>query len=292
MPKKGQHMTEEQRQKIRASRSNLTPEQRENIAAAQRGKTASEETKAKMRAAHRGHQVSSEARAAIGNAHRGKVLSAETRSKISESKTNPSQEVRDHLSAAKSGENHPCYGKHLPEETRLKISASNMGRPKSPQSCAAMSESKKGIVPANIETLKTSLVGKPMSEEHYKNLTASLGSEETRAKMSVAQRGENNPQWRGGVTPLYKNIRECAKYYEWRDAVYKRDDYCDVITGERGNGNLNAHHITPFAEIIEKHHITTFDEAMACDELWDVSNGITMMEVNHILYHARTGKPE
>jgi hypothetical protein len=156
----------------------------------------------------------------------------------------------------------------------------------------AMSESKKGIIPPNIEILKTSLIGKPMSEGHYKNLTASLGSQETRSKMSMSKIGEVNPNWNGGVTPLYKNIRECAKYYEWRDAVYKRDDYCDVITGERGNGNLNAHHIMPFAEIVEKHNIKTFEEAMACDELWDVSNGITMIEANHIMYHARTGKPE
>lgn len=167
-----------------------------------------------------------------------------------------------------------------------------MGKPKSPQTCMAMSESKKGIIPPNIEILKTSFIGKPMSEEHYKNLTASLGSQETRSKMSMSKIGEVNPNWNGGLTPLYRNIRECAKYYAWRDAVYKRDEYCDVITGERGNGNLNAHHIVPFAEIIEKHNITTFEEAMACDELWDVSNGITMIEANHIMYHARTGKPE
>ena len=292
MVRKGQKLTEEQKQKIRESRKNLTAEQRENIAAGQRGKKASEKTKAKMRDAHMGHSVSKEARDAIGNAHRGKVVSLETRNKISRSKTNPSEEIREHLSAAKSGKNHPCYGKHLSEETRLKISSSNLGKPKSPQSCIAMSEAKKGIIPVNIESLKTSLVGKPMSESHYNNLVATMSTQKTRDKMSVVQRGENNPNWNGGITPLYKNIRECAKYYAWRDAIFKRDDYCDVITGERGDGNLNAHHIIPFAEIIEKHHITTFEEAMACEELWDVSNGITMIEANHIMYHARTGKPE
>jgi hypothetical protein len=65
-----------------------------------------------------------------------------------------------------------------------------------------------------------------------------------------------------------------------------------VITGEKGNGNLNAHHIKPLATIIEEYRITTLEQAMACEELWDVSNGITMLEVNHILYHAITGKPE
>jgi hypothetical protein len=292
MPRKGQIMSEAQRQKIREARLNLTPEQRENIAAAQRGKKASDETKAKMSAAHKGHVVSESARSAIGNAHRGKDVSSETRSRISSSKTNPSPETRLNLSRAKSGENHPCYGKHLSHETRSKISASNMGKPKSRDSCIKMSESKKGIMPSNIEILKTSLIGKPMSDDHYNNLTTALRSEETRTKMSVAQRGENNPRWNGGVTPLYNCIRECSKYYDWRDAVYDRDNYCDAITGERGNHNLNAHHIIPFATIIDKNNITTFEEATACKELWDVSNGITMIDKNHIAYHARTNSPE
>jgi hypothetical protein len=103
-----------------------------------------------------------------------------------------------------------------------------MSEPKSKDHCRKLSEAKKGIIPANIEILKASCLGKSMSESHYNNLVATMSTQETRDKMSIAQRGENNPQWRGGVTPLYKNIRECAKYYEWRDAVYKRDDYCDV----------------------------------------------------------------
>lgn len=110
--------------------------------------------------------------------------------------------------------------------------------------------------------------------------------------MSVAQRGENNPNWNGGVSPLYKRIRECAKYYAWRDTVYKRDNYTDVITGETGNGNLNAHHVVPFAFLIERYNITTFEQALECAALWDVNNGVTMIDKNHVAYHSRTGTPE
>jgi len=83
-----------------------------------------------------------------------------------------------------------------------------MSEPKSKDHCRKLSEAKKGIIPANIEILKASCLGKSMSESHYNNLVATMSTQETR--------------------DIYKNIRECAKYYEWRDAVYKRDDYCDV----------------------------------------------------------------
>ena len=206
------------------------------------------------------------------------------------------------------GEKNAFFGmKHSKETIEL------LKTPKSEIHKQHISEAKKGKVPANIEMLKNSRKGKTNSEFQKQRareaLTGLKRSEETnelnrlvhtglvqsaeaRLKNSLAQRGEKNHAWKGGVTVFNESIRSSAKYLAWRDAVYKRDDYCDVITGERGNGNLNAHHITPFAEIIEKHHITTFEEAMACDELWDVSNGITMIEANHILYHARTGKPE
>ena len=206
------------------------------------------------------------------------------------------------------GEKNAFYGKKHSSET-----IETMRGPKSEIHRQHLSEAKKGKIPANIEILKNSRRGKTNSDfqkqrakeaitgltrsEESKELnriahTGIIQSEETRLKNSIAQRGEKNHAWKGGVTVFNESIRSSAKYLAWRDAVYKRDDYCDVITGERGNGNLNAHHITPFAYLIEKNHITTFEEAMACDELWDVSNGITMIEKNHIMYHMATGKPE
>jgi hypothetical protein len=188
-----------------------------------------------------------------------------------------------------------------------------MRGPKSEIHKRHLSEAKKGRIPVNIEILKNSRKGKKNSDfqkQRAKNALTGLKrseetnelnrlvhtgltqSEEARLKNCLAHLGEKNHAWRGGITVFNESIRSSAKYLAWRDAVYKRDNYTDVITGERGNGNLNAHHIMPFAEIIEKHNITTFEEAMACEELWDVSNGITMIEANHILYHARTGKPE
>jgi hypothetical protein len=206
------------------------------------------------------------------------------------------------------GENNAFYGKKHSQKTIELLKG-----PKSEIHKQHLSEAKKGRMPANIEILKNSRKGKTNSDFQKQRVkdaltglkrseetnelnrivhTGLVQSKEAREKNSIAQRGEKNHAWKGGVTVFNESIRSSSKYLAWRDAVYKRDNYTDVITGERGNGNLNAHHIMPFAEIIEKYNITTFEEAMACEELWDVSNGITMIEANHILYHARTGKPE
>ncbi len=59
-------------------------------------------------------------------------------------------------------------------------------------------------------------------------------------------RGENNPNWKGGITPIYKKIRESLEYEEWRTKVFERDLYTCQECGEIG-GYLNADHIKPFA---------------------------------------------
>lgn len=71
------------------------------------GKPRSEETKKKISIASLGKIISLENRKKLYAANYGKKHSEETKAK---------------LSAAQSGENHPMYGKQLPNETKLKIS--------------------------------------------------------------------------------------------------------------------------------------------------------------------------
>jgi hypothetical protein len=249
--------------------SKQTPEAIERMRLAKLGKKDSPETIERKRQA----QLRPETLEANRNAHIGKKDSEATREK----------KRLSHL-----GELNVFFGQHHTQETLAKIT----GRPKTDEHCRHLSEAKKGIVPPNIEILKTSRVGATNSDEMILKQKATMALPEVKLKMSESHVGDKNSNWKGGVTPLNELIRESSKYYEWRNAVYKRDNYTDVITGEKGTGNLNAHHIVPYAEIMKRNHITTFEQAMACEELWDVSNGITMIEANHILYHARTGKPE
>ncbi len=206
------------------------------------------------------------------------------------------------------GEKNNFFGKTHTQET-LEL----MRGPKSDLHKQHISESKRGKLPANIEILKNSRRGKTNSDFQKQRAKEALTgikrsaetnelnrirhtgltpSEEAKEKNRISHIGEKNHAWRGGISPLYESVRSTSKYLDWRDAVYKRDNYTDVITGEKGNGNLNAHHIVPFAEIMRKNNITTLEEAFACAELWDVNNGITMIDKNHIAYHARTNTPE
>ena len=76
-------------------------------------------------------------------------------------------------------------------------------------------------------------------------------SEEGRHNMSIARRGEGSPNWKGGITPINKRVRNSLEFRLWREAVFSRDNYTCVWCGARnGNGKkiiLNADHIKSFA---------------------------------------------
>lgn len=58
--------------------------------------------------------------------------------------------------------------------------------------------------------------------------------------------GEKNHNWKGGITPINKKIRESLEYKLWRESVFKRDKFTCAWCGQRG-GRLNADHIKPFS---------------------------------------------
>jgi hypothetical protein len=108
-------------------------------------------------------------------------------------------------------------------------------------------------------------------------------------KHSIAMTGlmvkERNPRWKGGITPLGRQIRTSKQYLDWRESVFKRDDYKDHFSGIRGKSCLHAHHIIPFNEIVKREGIKTFEDALRCKPLWDINNGITMRKSSHRAYH-------
>lgn len=77
-------------------------------------------------------------------------------------------------------------------------------------------------------------------------------SAETRRKMSEnsGQRGEKNCKWKGGITPENQKIRMGIEIRLWREAVFARDNWTCQKCFIRG-GELQAHHIKPFAKFPE-----------------------------------------
>ena len=136
-----------------------------------------------------------------------------------------------------SGDKNPFYGKQHSEKTKKKISEINKGN--------------------------TYCLGK-------------YPSEETRLKMSKVrkgkQKGENNPAWKGGVTPLNNLIRKTEEYKKWAISIYKKNRYiCQKCGIKCESKNIIAHHIKSF---------TYFPKLR-----FDINNGITLCRSCHIKYH-------
>ena len=86
-------------------------------------------------------------------------------------------------------------------------------------------------------------------------------------------RGENHPNWKGGITKEMDLIRKSKEYQEWRLEVYKRDNFECVVCGSKEK--INAHHILGFKEYPE--------------ERFNVKNGVTLCEKCHIKVHQKYG---
>jgi hypothetical protein len=94
------------------------------------------------------------------------------------------------------------------------------------------------------------------------------------------QCGEDHWNFKG-YADLDNAIRSCNKMDNWKREVLADADFKDEFTGIRCH-RLHPHHIKPYEDIVKDNNITTFEEAMACDELWDKNNGIALTEDNHM----------
>ena len=138
-------------------------------------------------------------------------------------------------------------GRHYPtDETRAKMSVSQTGRKATPETLERMRIAHTGI----------------------------MHTQEAKDKISAArigrfcQSGENNHNWKGGVTPWRKLLHKSSAYKNWRAAVFERDNYTCQMCNTRG-GYLQAHHIEPVRD--NKNTLLIFD----------VNNGITLCKKCH-----------
>ena len=97
--------------------------------------------------------------------------------------------------------------------------------------------------------------------------------------------GENNIFWKGGKTKLSQQIRMSAEYSFWRMSVFKRDFFtCQHCGAKNKKGEkyiFDADHIYPFSKILDDYNITSIEEAISCEKLWDIENGRTLCRECH-----------
>ena len=172
----------------------------------------------------------------------------------------PSKETLKKRSEAVKGEKNPFYGKHHSEEAVKKNRDAHIGK-------VPWNKGKTGIY--SEETLKG-------------NRNAHIGM----------QKGENHWNWQGGLTPLYRLIRNSFKYRQWRSDVFTRDRFqCQICLDKPGRGHnviIEAHHCgKSFSKLLSEYGIKTLEEAINCEELWNINNGQTTCKKCHKKIHGK-----
>ena len=124
--------------------------------------------------------------------------------------------------------------------------------------------------PEDIEKFRKSHLGKKQSEE-------------TKRKRMESISGKNHYNWKGGLTPLVRQIRRCFKYRQWRKAIFQRDNYTCILCDKRGGWVEADHYPKSFSEIFYGNKIKTIKQALNCKELWNKDNGITLCRKCHNL---------
>lgn len=181
----------------------------------------------------------------LSNEHKAKVTHNLTKANQDRRINGVSKEEKNRLASVRPS----MKGKQHSEETKLQMSQTHQGKVMSEDACKRMSEARKGR-----------FAGKnhPLYGHQREDM-----------------QGENNPNWNGGITPLYKQVRELRQYKEWRQACFERDDYtCQKC--QTTKGPFQVDHIIQFSILLFDHQITSIPAAVDCKQLWNVDNGRTL----------------
>jgi len=114
-------------------------------------------------------------------------------------------------------------------------------------------------------------LGKKLSPKHNRKL------QEGRGKL----KGKNHWNWKGGITPLVYQIRHHFKSRQWSSDIFTRDDFTCQLCGVRGCVIEADHYPKRFTEIFHENKIKSLEQALECEEFWNINNGRTLCKKCH-----------
>lgn len=254
----------------------------------------SEEGRARISASRVGKKWSQEVKDKISASKKGTICSAEHRSKLSSAGKGRtpwnkgingvfkhSDEAKTKMAAAQKGRKRPLdvveriasklRGRPLSNEHKAKLSIVRMGHPSytlgmkfSEETRRKMSDAQKFI--GNKPPIAT-------GRKHTPDSLAKMSLVQTERAKHEDRRGDKAANWRGGIAPKNKKIRESTANRKWRRSVLERDNYTCQHCFSVG-GRLQAHHIKEFAT--------------HPDLRFDVDNGLTLCKPCHLAHHFGT----
>jgi len=77
---------------------------------------------------------------------------------------------------------------------------------------------------------------------------------------------EKSSNWKGGITPINKKLRNSPKFRKWRKEIFKRDNWTCQECHQKG-GHLHPHHLKPLSKYPKL--------------VFDINNGITLCVACH-----------
>ena len=151
-------------------------------------------------------------------------------------------------------------------------------------------KNKKGIQTAWNKGKKSPWVSRRNRENNPMN------NPETRRRVGLSHRGMKKPKvsesnrrrigekagnWRGGLTSLVLQIRHCPKYHQWRSGIFMRDNFTCQFCKVKGGRLEVDHYPKTFSHIFYKNKIQSREQAIDCEEFWDMNNGRTLCRKCH-----------
>lgn len=133
--------------------------------------------------------------------------------------------------------------------------------------------------------------GKKLTEEHKKKISKN-NARYWNGRKRESMTGKKN--WNYGKygsqhtryvenkkTSLRKAVRQSKRYYQYKLDILRRDGFSCKMCGNKNIYLELDHYPISFSELFEKYKIFSIEQALACEELWDINNGRILCQPCH-----------